>query len=74
MFNRIMQTSAAHPSARLSARSGAFDMAVRPDRKADILLAAETLFAKRGYHAVTIRQIAEEADVPLDLVGYYYGP
>ncbi len=46
----------------------------KPDRKADILLAAEKLFAKRGYHAVTIRQIAEEAGVPLALVGYYYGP
>ncbi len=45
----------------------------RPDRKQAILLAAEKLFARRGYHAVTIRQIAEEADVPLALVGYYYG-
>ena len=46
----------------------------RPDRKADILLAAEKLFAQRGYHAVSIRQIAEEAGVPLALVGYHYGP
>lgn len=46
----------------------------RPDRKADILLAAEKLFAQRGYHAVSIRQIADEAGVPLALVGYYYGP
>lgn len=45
----------------------------RPDRKTGILLAAEKLFAQRGYHAVTIRQIAEEAGVPLALVGYYYG-
>lgn len=45
----------------------------RPDRKLAILLAAEKLFAERGYHAVTIRQIAEEAGVPLALVGYYYG-
>lgn len=45
----------------------------RPDRKQAILLAAEKLFAERGYHAVTIRQIAEEAAVPLALVGYYYG-
>lgn len=47
--------------------------AVRPDRKAAILLAAEKLFAQRGYHAVSLRQIAAEADVPLALVGYYYG-
>ena len=45
----------------------------RADRKQAILLAAEKLFAQRGYHAVTIRQIAEEAAVPLALVGYYYG-
>lgn len=46
----------------------------RPDRKAAILLAAEKLFAQHGYHPVTIRQIAQEAAVPLALVGYYYGP
>lgn len=46
----------------------------RPDRAQAILLAAEKLFAARGYHAVTIRQIAEEAGVPLALVGYYFGP
>jgi len=45
----------------------------RPDRKLAILMAAEKLFAQRGYHAVSIRQIAEEAGVPLALVGYYYG-
>ncbi|MDR3453950.1 MAG: TetR/AcrR family transcriptional regulator [Rhodoferax sp.] len=45
----------------------------RPDRKQDILLAAEKLFAQHGYHAVSIRQIAQEAGVPLALVGYYYG-
>ena len=48
--------------------------AARPDRRHAILLAAEKLFAQHGYHAVTIRQIAEEAAVPLALVGYYYGP
>lgn len=47
--------------------------AERPDRKQAILLAAEKLFAQRGYHAVSLRQIAEEASVPLALVGYYYG-
>jgi len=48
-------------------------MQARPDRKQAILLAAEKLFALHGYHAVTIRQIAQEAAVPLALVGYYYG-
>ena len=50
------------------------EAAPRPDRQQAILLAAEKLFAQRGYHAVTIRQIAEEAGVPLALVAYYYGP
>jgi AcrR family transcriptional regulator len=48
--------------------------AARPDRRLAILLAAEKLFAQRGYHAVTIRDIADEAGVPLALVGYYFGP
>ena len=47
--------------------------AARPDRRQNILLAAEKLFAQHGYHAVSIRQIADEAGVPLALVGYYFG-
>lgn len=54
--------------------AGAPEASARPDRRMAILLAAEKLFAQRGYHAVTIRQIAEEAGVPLALVGYYFGP
>ena len=46
----------------------------RQDKRAAILLAAERLFALHGYHVVTIRQIAQEAEVPLALVGYYFGP
>ncbi|MBQ0958505.1 TetR family transcriptional regulator [Ideonella sp. 4Y11] len=45
----------------------------QPDRRTNILLAAEKLFALRGYHAVSIRDIAAEAGVPLALVGYYFG-
>jgi AcrR family transcriptional regulator len=45
----------------------------QPDRRRAILLAAQKLFAERGYHAVSIRDIAGEASVPLALVGYYYG-
>ncbi|WP_395702276.1 TetR family transcriptional regulator [Aquabacterium sp.] len=45
----------------------------RPDRRMAILLAAERLFALRGYHAVSLRQIAEEAGVPLALLSYYFG-
>lgn len=46
----------------------------RPDRRQAILLAAERLFAERGYHAVSIREIADAAGVPSALVGYYFGP
>ncbi|MEY2683849.1 MAG: hypothetical protein RJA09_993 [Pseudomonadota bacterium] len=45
----------------------------KPDRRQAILWAAEKLFSQRGYHGVSIRQIAEEAGVPLALVGYYFG-
>ncbi len=48
--------------------------APRTDRRQAILLAAERLFAQRGYHAVSIRDIAVEAGVPSALVGYYFGP
>lgn len=64
-----METRVREPS-RVSARPAA---PPRLDRKHDILLAAERLFAQRGYHAVSIRQIADEAQVPLALVGYYWG-
>lgn len=49
-------------------------IAQHPDRQQAILIAAEKLFAQRGYHGVTIREIAVEASVPLALVGYYFGP
>lgn len=62
------------PSPKPPARSAAKRGAPRPDRQMAILLAAEKLFAQHGYHGVSIRQIAEEAQVPLALVGYYYGP
>lgn len=45
----------------------------RIDRRQNILDASQRLFARQGYHGVTIRQIAEEAQVPLALVGYYFG-
>lgn len=45
----------------------------KPNRKINILLSAEKLFAMRSYDAVSIRDIADAADVPSRLVGYYYG-
>ena len=71
-FNRSMDMSIRTPLGKRQ-RSPAAAGEARPDRKAAILLAAEKLFSQTGYHAVTIRQIAEEAGVPLALVGYYYG-
>ncbi len=77
MFNHFVHLfNTGMPSPR-PPRSGARRSeaaAARPDRQMAILLAAEKLFAQRGYHGVTIREIAEEAGVPLALVGYYYGP
>jgi AcrR family transcriptional regulator len=66
----------ARRTAARGVRAARPDRPQRPDkrdRRADILLAAERLFAERGYHAVTIRQIAQAAGVPLALVGYYFG-
>ena len=54
-------------------RSSAIEAKTRPDRRQNILDASQRLFARYGYHAVTIRQIAAEAKVPLALVGYYFG-
>ncbi|HSI59319.1 MAG TPA: TetR family transcriptional regulator [Ideonella sp.] len=59
-------------AAAASAEPGEQQLA--PNRKHNILLAAERLFASRGFHGVSIRDIADEAGVPLALVGYYYGP
>jgi AcrR family transcriptional regulator len=77
VFNEIDQAfntaMPARPTAATPARRKS-EAPPRPDRQQAILLAAEKLFAQRGYHAVTIRQIAEEAGVPLALVAYYYGP
>ncbi len=61
------------PSASATERIERAGRTGRPDRRAAILLAAEKLFAEHGYHAVSIRQIAQEAEVPLALVGYYFG-
>ena len=74
MFNIGVLKPATAPQPASPRRSRAYREAEpRVDRQQAILLAAEKLFALRGYHATTIRQIAEEAQVPLALVGYYYG-
>jgi AcrR family transcriptional regulator len=61
------------PPARQLPPARAARAAEQPDRRLNILLAAEKLFAQHGYHGVSIRDIAAEAGVPLALVGYHYG-
>lgn len=61
--------------APVTASPAAFTRAA-PDatnRRQSILLAAEKLFALGGYHAVSMRDIAAEAQVPVALVSYHYG-
>src|SRR3954447_26940655 len=45
----------------------------RPDRRREILVNTERLFAEFGYNRVSIRDIANAANVPIALVGYYFG-
>jgi AcrR family transcriptional regulator len=73
-FNRAMSTGTASAPRKTAGKPVAVVAATRPDRRLAILLAAERLFAQHGYHAVSIRQIAQAAGVPLALVGYYFGP
>ncbi|MEO0817454.1 MAG: TetR/AcrR family transcriptional regulator [Pseudomonadota bacterium] len=43
------------------------------DRRTRILNASEKLFARHGYDAVTLREIAKEADVDVALPSYHFG-
>ncbi|OGA96067.1 MAG: transcriptional regulator [Betaproteobacteria bacterium RIFCSPLOWO2_12_FULL_66_14] len=49
------------------------DAALVAKRRSQILGAAIELFGKRGYHATTIRQIADRAGVSTGLVYQYFG-
>ncbi|WP_293697610.1 TetR/AcrR family transcriptional regulator [uncultured Agrococcus sp.] len=44
----------------------------RPSRRDDVLRAAETVFADKGYDRATMRNIAQEAGVGLPLVVYHF--
>jgi AcrR family transcriptional regulator len=76
-MNMMSETLTAAPEASENAAATApieaITAKVRPDRRQNILDASQRLFARYGFHAVTIRQIAAEAKVPLALVGYYFG-
>jgi len=45
----------------------------RGETPTKVLDAAETLFAERGYHGVSLRQIAQAAEVAVSLVQYHFG-
>ncbi|MER7754131.1 TetR family transcriptional regulator [Kitasatospora sp. NPDC097643] len=44
-----------------------------PDTRAAILDVARRRFLAEGYHAVTLRSVAAEADVDLALISYFFG-
>ncbi|MGW0971387.1 TetR/AcrR family transcriptional regulator [Streptomyces sp. NPDC002516] len=44
-----------------------------PDTRAAILDVARRRFLEHGYHAVTLRSVAAEAEVDLALISYYFG-
>jgi len=43
-----------------------------PDRRDVILDAAEALFAKQGFHGVTVREVTSKAEVDVALAYYYF--
>ena len=43
------------------------------DKHIQIIETAEVLFAKKGYEASTVRDIAEEAGVNIAMISYYFG-
>jgi AcrR family transcriptional regulator len=43
------------------------------EKQAHILDVAEKLFATRGYDGTSVRDIAEEADVNVSMISYYFG-
>lgn len=43
------------------------------DKKEHILQTAERLFAEKGFDAVSIRELAKEAEVNIAMISYYFG-
>lgn len=44
-----------------------------PDTRTQILAAAQTLFAEKGFRATTLRSIADAAGVNVALISHYFG-
>ena len=70
-MNSKMKEPAKAGGTRRSPRRSAADES--PDKRAIILATALGLFATRGFHGVSLRDIAQEAGVPQGLIGYYFG-
>lgn len=68
------RSTAATKPTRKTPRARTREVRPQADRRGAILQSAQRLFAERGFHGVSIRDIAHAAGVPLALVGYYFGP
>ncbi len=49
------------------------DQKIEQTAKQDILNVARTLFAKKGYEAVSVREIAKESNQNISMISYYFG-
>lgn len=49
------------------------DQKVEQTAKLDILNSARTLFAKKGFEAVSVRDIAKESGQNISMISYYFG-
>lgn len=45
----------------------------KPDKRLNILAAAEKLFSELGYEGTSTRQIAKEASANMSMISYYFG-
>jgi len=66
-------TEAGWPRGRPGIRSRIDDSALVSRRRSQIVAAAIELFGKLGYHATTVRDIAERAGISTGLVYQYFG-
>ncbi|CAL1519291.1 TetR family transcriptional regulator [Chitinophaga sp. MM2321] len=43
------------------------------EKQLSIIMVAERLFAEKGFHGTSVRDIAQEADVNIAMISYYFG-